>query len=121
MVVIVSEATSLMGMKRSILVSQAIADIRDEQDLEDDAKLPDNIEVMARFFLRRHTFPNCLACLLETEGFSADLTFEEFVELPDVFVAEWETAALSLNSHWELRTKEEEKAEKEKKEPSESG
>lgn len=114
----VSEATSLMGMKRSVLISQALADIRDEQGLKEGEDLPDNVEIMARLFLRRYTFPNCLACLVEAEGFAASLPFEEFSNLPDRFVAEWEEAALSLNSHWKPRTDEEEKEEIKKKEPS---
>lgn len=117
---IVGEATSFRGMQRSILVSQAIADIRDEKDSKGDAKLPDNVEVMARFFLRRYIYPTCRACLLEAEGFSMDLSFEEFGELPDAFVAKWEKAALELNPHWELQAREDEKAEEKKKEPSES-
>ena len=117
----VSEATSLMGMKRSVLVSQALADIRDEQGLGDDKKLPNNVEIMARLFLRRYTFPNCLACLVEAEGFSVDLTFDEFTQMPDQFVAQWEEMALSLNPHWRGRATEgEEKKEAKKKEPSKS-
>jgi|GEM_PF-2120054 len=116
----VSEATSLMGMKRSILISQALTDIRDEQGLADGEKLPDTIEVMARLFLRRYTFPNCLACLIEAEGFSIDLALDEFAQMPDRFVARWEEMALSLNPHWRLRTDKEEKEEAKKKEPSKS-
>lgn len=116
----VSEATSLMGMKRSVLISRALMDIRDEQGLKDDDKLPDDVEIMARLFLRRYTYPNCLACLVEAEGFSADLAFDEFARMPDRFIARWEETALSLNPHWRLRTEEEEKEEAKKKEPSRS-
>ena len=98
-------------MKRTVLINQAVAGIRAEQGLGDDTELPDDVEVIARSFLRRYTYPNCLACLLEAEGFAVDLRFEEFAELPDVFVGQWERAAIELNPHWQLRTAEEEKAE----------
>lgn len=114
--VTVREATSLDGMKRSLLINEAIAEIRDGQQGEPS----DNIEIMARSFLRRYTFPNCLACVLETEGLSLDLDFEEFANLPDVFVGKWEQAALELNSHWQLQASEkDEETEEKKKEPSE--
>ena len=114
---IVGEASSLRGMKRTVLINQAVAGIRAEQGLGDDTELPDDVEVIARSFLRRYTYPNCLACLLEAEGFAVDLRFEEFAELPDVFVGQWERAAIELNPHWQLRTAEEEKAEEKKKSP----
>lgn len=117
---VVGEASSLRGMKRTVLINQAVTDIRAEQGLESDAEFPDDIEVIARSFLRRYTYPNCLACLLEAEGFSVDLSFEEFAELPDAFVGQWEKAAIQLNPHWELRAREDEEAEEKKKEPSES-
>jgi len=116
----VSEATSLMGMKRSVLISQALADIQDEQGLKKDERLPDNVEIMARLFLRRYTFPNCLACLVEAEGFAVNLAFEDFAKMPDQFIAEWERMALLLNPHWQMRTDEEEKEEAKKKEPTRS-
>jgi hypothetical protein len=116
----VSEATSLMGMKRSLLISQSLADIREEQDLKEGVDLPDNIDTMARLWLRRYTFPNCMACLIEAEGFPVDLPFDEFAQMPDRFIARWEEAALSLNPHWRLRSDEEDEEEAKKKEPSKS-
>lgn len=114
---IVSEATALMGMRRNILISRAIAAIRDEWDPKEKDE-PSSVEVMAQHFLRRYVYPNCLACLVEAQGFSPDLSFEEFGDLPDPFVAEWENMALLLNPHWRLQADEEDEEEAKKKEPS---
>lgn len=114
----VSEATALMGMRRNILISRAIAAIKDEWDPEEEDE-PSSVEVMAQHFLRRYIYPNCLACLVKAQGFSSDLSFEEFSDLPDAFVAEWENMALLLNPHWRLQqADEEDEEEAKKKEPS---
>lgn len=118
--VTVSEATALMGMRRNILISRAIAAIRDEWDPKEEDE-PSSVEVMAQHFLRRYVYPNCLACLVKAQGFSLDLPFEEFSDLPDAFVAEWENMALLLNPHWRLQADEEDEEEAKKKEPSKDG
>lgn len=123
--VTVSEATALMGMRRSVLVSGAIAAVREALDLKEDQALPEDTDLMARHFLRRYTYPNCLACVVEAEGLATDLPFEEFCNLPDTFVSQWEAAALELNPHWKLQAEEGEEEAAKKKEPdpekSESG
>jgi len=81
----VSEATALIGMKRTRLKIEA--DRAGETD-------PD------RHILRLLTFPDVVAATVQVEGLEWPLDFETFVALPDRLVAKWEEAVYGLNPHW---------------------
>jgi len=124
--VLVEEANVLMGMKRTMLAQEARALLLGEDAANPDAQinLPDGDE-LALFLLRRHTYPNCIAATVKSEGFDhTTLTFEEFCLLPDRFVDDWENAALDFNPHWRLiipDTKEKEAEEKKDEAASKTG
>lgn len=80
---VVSQATVLMGMKRSRIKREGLN--AKEEDLD-------------RHLLRVYTFPDLIAATVEIEGL--DLDFEVFLALPDTLVALWEEAVYRLNSHW---------------------
>lgn len=74
--------------------------------------------------LRMYTYPACVCSVDKVENLdpkkeqlSADISVEDFLELPDALVFIWEEAAYELNPHWVPRLtprtpKEEEKAKK---------
>lgn len=136
--VTVSEASALMGMCRSVLISEALTFIGAQQQAEkEDEDRPegkrrvwtDDDRNLALYLLRRYAWPDCIACTVASQGFDhADLTFEDFCELPEVFIGLWQQTARELNPHWAGPQEEEEGEEDEaakKKEPdpeeSESG
>lgn len=82
---VVSEATALIGMKRTRLKLEG------ERAKEAD---PD------RHILRMLTFPDVVAATVQAEGMEWPLDFETFVGLPDQVVGKWEEAVYGLNSHW---------------------
>lgn len=107
--VTVSEADVLMGMKRTMMISEVRSlkslnqpDVKDD-DEEKKPTMPEG-EELAIYLLRRYTWPCCKVSAIGAEGFDlATLTFEAFCRLPEVFVSHWEQAALELNPHWQLR------------------
>lgn len=135
--VTVSEADVLTGMQHTMLINEARAMLQaekkqeepDEQDAgkpeekSDKDKKDDDLPLggakLALFLIRRYTWPNCKAPTISSKGFDhTTLTFDEFCKLPEAFVAQWEAAALDLNSHWKLQVedeKDEEEQEEEKK------
>ena len=112
----VRNATVLDGMTRSVLLAQMFA-----QPLEETVS-PE----LARFrrVLLLHTYPACLAATgfknrKATRTITAEITPEEFFQLPETLVKEWETAVFEINSHWNpIRASDEEETEGEAKEPS---
>lgn len=105
--VTVSEATALMGMRRSVLISEALTFIRaqrDESPPEEAAKTTtwaDDDASLAIYLLRRYAWPDCIACTTGSKGLDhTSLTFDEFCELPEVFIGLWQQAARELNPHW---------------------
>jgi hypothetical protein len=127
--VTVSEASALMGMRRSVLISEALTYIREQreeeepQEKESQGRL-DNDGNLAVYLLRRYAWPDCIACTVASEGFDyQSLTFEEFCQLPEAFIGKWQEAAHELNPHWRGEEEEEESDEEEaakKKEAEES-
>lgn len=79
----VSQATVLMGMKRSRLKREGM-DV-EEKDID-------------RHLLRIFTYPDLMAATVEADGL--DLDFESFLLWPDSLVAMWENAVYRLNPHW---------------------
>ena len=99
----VSQATVLMGMKRTRL--QIEGNEADEQDEN-------------RRLLRILTYSDLMAATIEAEGLpSWPLDFEDFLTLPEKMVIEWERAVYDLNDHWRARPADEE-GDKKKASPS---
>jgi hypothetical protein len=82
--IIVSEATALIGMKRSRMKVEASGTIDNDTDIS---------------ILRIITYPDLLAATVEIKGMNKP-TFEEFLDLPDTLVMKWEQAVYRLNPHW---------------------
>ncbi len=93
--VVVSEATALIGIKRTRM--------RVDGSREED---PD------RRLLRMFSWADTQAATVETEGLPSPLTFEYFCLLPDLFVSVWESAVYDLNPHWVPKPDEEEESPK---------
>lgn len=113
--VTVSEATALQGMRHTIMVSDAIAAIQSAREVGDDepiALAPMTQEELALNMLRRYAWSDCMACVTSSKGLdTTQLTFADFCNLPEAFVAKWQQAARELNPHWyaEAEPDEEEK------------
>lgn len=115
--VTVSEATALAGMRHTLMISEALTFIRERRPEADRDKpvgftaLGD--DEMALFMLRQYAWPDCMAVAIESNGFNHQtLTFEEFAQLPEVFVAKWQKAARELNPHWYTEEEKPDQAEK---------
>lgn len=91
----VAAATVRMGIERTIMQNGA-------RRFEDEPGVA---------LLRRFTWPDLVASTVEGEieienGGAVkvrpvfDLTFEEWLELPEALVISWETAVYELNPHW---------------------
>lgn len=121
--VTVGEATALMGIKRTILISEALDSLgprpkksKKTKKAAGKEKVPTGQE-WGIFLLRRYTWPVCIAAALHSEGFDySALTFKEFSLMPERFVSAWEAAALRLNPHWKLQLTDQEEAEEKKDE-----
>lgn len=50
--------------------------------------------------LRLFTYPDLAAATVSATGIPWPLTFEQFLELPDALVGQWEKAVYALNPHW---------------------
>jgi len=112
--VTVGEATVLQGMKRQMLQSESLTFLPEKKGKR---QVPDAPEQLGLYLLRRYTWPNCIACTIASSKavHHEELTFEQFCQLPEQFVADWENAALEKNPHWRLRSMEEEEDQEEKK------
>jgi len=83
----IREATTLMGMRRG----QLAADAKDDDPLI--------------WFACRFMYPDCLACSDGEIGGKPvrELTFEEFLALPDQITEAWLAAVYEVNPHWQPR------------------
>jgi hypothetical protein len=81
----VSEATTLIGMKRTRLKVEASK--AGETDVD-------------RHLLRLYPYADLVAATIQAEGLPWPLDFESFLALPEQLVAKWEEAAYELNPHW---------------------
>lgn len=93
----IREATTLMGMRRGQLAAEA----KDESD-------------PLVWFARRFMYPDCLACSDGEIGGKPvrELTFNEFLSLPDQITEAWLAAVYEVNPHWQPRLPETEEQEK---------
>jgi hypothetical protein len=100
----VGRATALVGMRRSVMVFNARAELKDKP-----------VDT-ALSVLRTITYPDLTACLVAAEGIPAEISFEDFCNLPDDLIALWEDAVYEVNPHWNpAGTPEEVASEAEKK------
>lgn len=86
--VVVSEASALIGMKRTRLKMEVYEKQRTREDTDID-----------RDILELLTYPDLAAAAVEFDP-SPLPDFESFLELPEMFVAEWGDAVYKLNPHW---------------------
>lgn len=93
----IREATTLMGMRRGQLAAEA----KDDSD-------------PLIWFARRFMYPDCLACSDgEIGGKPArELTFDDFLALPDQITEAWLAAVYEVNPHWQPRLPEPQEQEK---------
>lgn len=82
----ISEATALIGMRRTRLIIEARA--TDEADVD-------------RKFLHERVYPDVIAPVIAHTGYEEwPPDFEDFINFPDVFIADWEETVYALNPHW---------------------
>jgi hypothetical protein len=95
----IREATTLMGMRRG----QLAADAKDDDPLI--------------WFARRFMYPDCLACSAgEVDGKPvSQLTFDEYMALPDQITEAWLAAVYEVNPHWQPRLPEEQEKKRSKR------
>lgn len=96
----VHAATTKSGMKRGQLSASA----KDETE-------------PLLWYARRFMYPDCLACTSgELNGKPvAELTFEEYMELPDQLTEAWLAAVYEVNPHWAPQLPESNAEQEEKK------
>jgi hypothetical protein len=121
--VTVSEATALQGMRHTIMVSDAIAAIQSAREKVGDdepiAPAPMTQEELALNMLRRYAWSDCMACVVGSKSGldCTQLTFADFCNLPEAFVAKWQQAARELNPHWYAEAEPDEEEKKKEDEP----
>ncbi len=105
-------ATAFVGMKRSILRRNAMAwyartispngaDTSDEGGDEVVQEVPTGVDAEALAYIASMSYPDLLSCSVNVSGLElADMTVDEFKDLPDLLIANWENAVYSQNSHW---------------------
>lgn len=108
-------ATVLDGMTRSVLIAQMFSKAANEDLTAEKARL--------RRVLLLHTYPACVAATdfenrTAKRKLTAELSPEEFLQLPDGLVFEWEKVVFELNPHWDIGKVPDKKTEGEAKEPS---
>lgn len=88
--VILSEASTLIGMRHTRLKAEADEWLKKAID--------DQIDIDHRI-VALFLYPDLIAPVVEFGGFTLP-TLDEFLELPEQFVADWEKAVYELNPHW---------------------
>lgn len=87
----VGYANVLMDTRRGILQQRADEANRSEDD-------------EARAILRRFVYPDCVAAVIEQQGFARwPVSFDEFCAMEPRLVGEWSTAAYEVNPEWRLK------------------
>lgn len=112
--IVVTEATALVGMKRTILQGQAqgyLDGLRKEGadgdgkgkgkgKAADDRPVRSELEVSALGVLAIWTYPALMAAASEMDGLDPAMGMEAFIALPDALVDDWVEATYELNPHW---------------------
>lgn len=92
--IVVSEATTLQGMRRTMMRIKAADE--NAKDDEGPNAADDGIKI-----LRSITYPDLMSVVVDSEGFELwPISFDVFLNLPDALVGEWERVAYDLNPHW---------------------
>lgn len=86
----VHEATTWMAMRRGQLAADVT--MKDAEDI-------------LLWFARRFMYPDCLACSEGEIGGRAvdELSFEEYMALPDRITEAWLSTVYEINPHWQPR------------------
>jgi len=100
-----------MGMQRSLLMSEqrALWEKEKEARVGQDYRM---IDIFAEEIMRVQMYPSLVAAVTEQTGFDYwPISFELFMDLPELLGVKWEEAVAELNPHWkpepEPETKEE--------------
>jgi len=99
--IVLREATAMDGMRRMVLLQSIKLPAEEEEEASGD-RLTD---LLTQALLRR-SYACCISCVEAIEGMETP-SFEEFGNLPETLVTQWENAALELNPHWKWWTEEE--------------
>lgn len=93
--VIERDGFKLHIMRANVLIGMRRTRMRVEGSQVDD----DDID---RQLLRAVVYPDLIAPVASTQGFADwPISFEDFLELPETLVIDWENAVYELNPHWQ--------------------
>ena len=92
---VVSEATSLIGMQRAILKGRASAFLESREDTKHEDAL-----TAAYMLVMLFQFPDLQAATVKATGLTVPMSPEEFCSLPQRLVNAWDEADYALNPHW---------------------
>lgn len=96
---VLAAATGEIGVYRTILRQNAV----DEEAVEDAShpELEKDLKRASVVVLHTLMYPAMVAAAVEHKGFDHwPPTFEEFRNLPEELIAEWEVVTFRLNDHW---------------------
>jgi hypothetical protein len=94
-VLVISQATSLMGMRRTVLASKGY-----EANAGDPAAGIEPETDDAVRFMRTSLYPMLVAPVASAHGLAWPISFTDFCQLPDAVTASWEAVVFDLNPHW---------------------
>ena len=108
--VTIGQATVRMGNRRQALADEGKRLQESKEQRNGDAGLPaDDVDV-AEYVQLLLIYPALIASVTDHQGFETwPVSFDEFLDLPEPFVLEWDAATFELNPHWspKMPTKEE--------------
>lgn len=94
----IGEANVRMGMHRSLLIDKVTADLERSGN-----GASEDLEKAALDLLAVKFYPAFIAGVISHEGFDHwPVTFEEYIELPEMLCIKWENAVFTLNPHWAI-------------------
>lgn len=131
------QARVVEGIKRSTIIQENLGRETVKAAAEGEDALQLTVEGISHRVVAIYTYPACIAATVAVENLEtytgadgeehpftnglelkADLSLEEFLELPEALVLMWEGAAYELNPHWAPRLVPREDEEGKDKEPS---
>lgn len=93
----IARATARRGIVRTYLREQQRVRFLNEKG---EIETPD-LESLGRMLLLVMTYPDLVSSVVDQQGFDPwPMTPDEFEELPEEFIAQWEAIAYRLNPHW---------------------
>lgn len=126
--IVVRKARLIDGIRRTVLIARERALMLAAYGVkpkDDDAKETAELQAAAAmsgeesylWVYRMHTYPPCVAATVEIKNLegaevelSKDISPEDFLELPEALVMQWESGVLEINPHWIFRSAKEVKA-----------